>query len=92
MLYHGEHVKIEDGKVYINEEELGEEYLQPGVITDDLNGAYTDIIVPDGTLFVMGDNRGQSTDSRRFGCIPIEKIEGKVAIRFWPLNLFGKVE
>lgn len=88
----GEHVKIENGKVYINENELQEPYLQEGVITDDLNGAFTDIIVPENTVFVMGDNRGQSTDSRRFGCIPLEKIESKVLFRFWPLNVFGKVE
>ena len=71
---------------------IQEPYLQEGVITDDLNGAFTDIIVPENTVFVMGDNRGQSTDSRRFGCIPLEKIEGKVLFRFWPLNVFGKVE
>lgn len=88
----GEHVKIENGKVYINGNELQEPYLQEGVITDDLNGAFTDIIVPENTVFVMGDNRGQSTDSRRFGCIPLEKIESKVAIRIWPLDLWGKVE
>ena len=39
----------------------------------------------------MGDNRGNSTDCRDFGCIPIEKIESKVVIRFWPLNKFGKI-
>ena len=88
----GDHIKIENDKVYVNGEELEESYLQSGVITDSLNGAYTDIVVPEGTVFVMGDNRGQSTDSRRFGCIPLEKIESKVAIRFWPLNLFGKVD
>ena len=88
----GEHIKIENGKVYINGNELQEPYLQEGVITDDLNGAFTDIIVPENTVFVMGDNRGQSTDSRRFGCIPLEKIESKVLFRFWPLNVFGKVE
>lgn len=88
----GDHVKIENGKVYINGNELQEPYLQEGVITDDLNGAFTDITVPENTVFVMGDNRGQSTDSRRFGCIPLEKIESKVLFRFWPLNVFGKVE
>ena len=88
----GEHIKIENGKVYINENELQEPYLQEGVITDDLNGAFTDIVVPENTVFVMGDNRGQSTDSRRFGCIPLEKIESKVLFRFWPLDVFGKVE
>lgn len=39
----------------------------------------------------MGDNRPHSTDSRYFGCIPTEKVESKVWIRFWPLNKFGKV-
>lgn len=88
----GEHVKIEDGKVYINGTELEENYLQEGVITTSLEGVYTDITVPENCLFVMGDNRSQSTDSRRFGCIPLEKIESKVWIRFWPFDLFGKVE
>ena len=87
----GEHVKIEDGKVYINGEELDEPYLQEDVVTS-RKGAYYDLVVPEGTLFVMGDNRSKSTDSRSFGCIPIEKVESKVWIRFWPLNLFGEVK
>lgn len=88
----GEHVKIENGKVYINGEELDESYLQDDVITTSLEGVFTDLTVPENCLFVMGDNRSQSTDSRRFGCIPLEKIESKVWIRFWPFDLFGKVE
>ncbi len=88
----GEHVKIENGKVYINGEELQEDYLEPTVETDSLNGPFTDIVVPENCVFVMGDNRTQSTDSRRFGCVPLEKIESVVWIRFWPLNLFGKVD
>lgn len=88
----GEHIKIADGKVYINGEQLKEEYLDSTVVTEPFGGAYTDLVVPQGCVFVMGDNREQSTDSRRFGCIPVEKIESKVLIRFWPLNLFGKVK
>lgn len=87
----GEHIKIENNRVYINGKLLEEPYLEDGVFTTKLDGAFTDIVVPEGTVFLMGDNRSKSTDSRRFGCIPISKIESKVWIRFWPLNLFGKV-
>ena len=85
----GDHIKIEDGKVYLNGEELDEPYLREGIITE--GGTFTDIVVPEGYIFVMGDNRPHSTDSRSFGCVPLEKVESKVWIRFWPLNKFGKV-
>ena len=85
----GEHVQIKDGKVYINGEELEEPYLREGIETE--SSLFTDITVPEGCIFVMGDNRPHSTDSRSFGCVPIERVESKVWIRFWPLNKFGKV-
>ena len=65
--------------------------MQPGVITDNGKGYCTDLVVPENSVFAMGDNRNQSTDCRCFGCIPLEKIESKVWIRIWPLTLFGKV-
>lgn len=82
----GEHVAIKDGKVFINGMELQEEYLSNTVKTESMGGAYTDLDVPENTVFVMGDNRSGSSDSRIFGCIPYDKIEGKVVLRFWPLN------
>ena len=88
----GEHVEIKEGKVYINDEKLDEDYLQPGVVTDMSRGELSDFIVPDNCVFAMGDNRSKSTDCRAFGCIPLEKIESTVLMRFWPLNLFGKVK
>jgi signal peptidase I len=88
----GEHVEIKNGKVYINGEELEEDYLQEDVTTEAKNSNLVDFVVPEGYVFAMGDNRLQSMDCREFGCIPIEKIESVVWIRFWPLNLFGKVE
>ena len=88
----GEHVQIKDGKAYINGEELQENYLADDVVTEAEEGQFIDLVVPEGTVFVMGDNRSHSADSRRFGCIPYEKIEGKVVLRFWPLNAFGKVQ
>ena len=88
----GEHVEIKNGKVYINGEILQEDYLADTVVTDSLGGLYTNVIVPEGCIFAMGDNRPQSTDSRILGCIPIEKLEGKVVLRFWPFDVFGKVD
>ena len=87
----GDHIVIKDGNVYINDQKLEESYLQSGVVTDNGHGNCVDVVVPENSVFVMGDNRSQSTDSRCFGCIPLEKIESKVWIRIWPLNLFGKI-
>ena len=88
----GEHVQIKDGKVYINDEELDEPYLQDGIVTDVQGVGFDDFIVPENCIFAMGDNRNHSTDCRAFGCIPLEKIESTVAIRIWPLDKWGKVE
>lgn len=85
----GEHIQIKDNKVYINGEEYQENYLDSSVVTTPCDGAFTDLIVPEGYIFAMGDNRPQSTDCRSFGCIPINKIEGRVIMRFWPLNTWG---
>ena len=87
----GEHIEIKDGKVYINGTELEEDYLTPGLETP-ASGPFTDFVVPENCVFAMGDNRANSTDCRNFGCIPLEKIEGKVVIRFFPFNKFGKVK
>ena len=89
IAFPGEHVEIKYGKVYINGEILDEPYLQKGVETP---GNLNDFVVPEGTLLLMGDNRENSLDCRTFGCIPNSKIESKVWIRVWPLNLFGKIQ
>ncbi|MCI9365564.1 MAG: signal peptidase I [Clostridia bacterium] len=86
----GDHILIEDGKVYRNGEELKENYLQKGMETE-RTGIFFDIKVPEGYIFAMGDNRTGSMDCREFGCIPVEKVESKVAIRFWPFDKFGKI-
>ena len=88
----GEHVEIKNGKVYINGEEFDEPYLQEGVVTDVTGIGFSDFIVPENTVFAMGDNRTHSTDCRTFGCIPLEKIESTVVIRIWPLSAWGKVD
>ena len=88
----GDHVKItETGKVFVNDIELNETYLENGVKTP-ITGEFYDLIVPDGYIFVMGDNRNGSTDSREFGCIPLDKVEGRVKNRIWPLSKFGSID
>lgn len=83
----GEHIEISNGNVYINGEILQENYLQPEVETSET--LFNNFVVPDGYIFVMGDNRKGSMDSRVFGCIPISKVESKVFLRFWPFSKFG---
>lgn len=93
----GDYVEIKEGKVYINGDEQKEEYLRSGVITDMIQGYndesyFNNFTVPENYVFALGDNRTGSTDCRSFGCIPLEKIEGKVLFRFWPFSKFGGVE
>ena len=93
----GDYVEIKEDSVYINGEKLQEDYLQTGVITDMIQGKwdesyFNNFKVPENYVFAMGDNRTGSTDCRSFGCIPLEKIEGKVLFRFWPFSKFGGVE
>ena len=88
----GEHIYIsEDGKVYINDELLEEDYLVDDIKTI-RSGDFYDLTVPEDCVFVMGDNREESADSRLFGAIPVEKIEGNVKCRIWPLNKIGKLD
>ena len=86
----GDHVKIQDNKVYVNGKLLQEDYLSSDVLTK--SNTFNDFIVPEGYIFAMGDNRTKSTDCRDFGCIPLNKVEGIVVFRFWPLSTFGTVK
>ncbi len=86
----GDHVKIENNKVYVNGILQEEKYLQKDVTTE--SDVFYDFIVPDGYIFAMGDNRPKSTDCRALGCIPLEKVEGIVCLRFWPFNVFGTID
>lgn len=87
----GDHIYIsEDGDVYRNDEKLKESYIKDGLTSR--TGKYINVIVPEGAVFVMGDNRLESKDSRVFGCIPMSKINGYVVCRIWPLNRLGKLD
>ena len=53
---------------------------------------YAKVVVPENCMYVMGDNRAESSDSRSFGCIPFDRVNGKVVCRIWPLNKLGAIE
>ena len=80
----GERLSIHDGAVYINGERLDEEYLNGVATTWSGSIGQEEITIPDGQVFVMGDNRNNSTDSRIFGPIEIDEIIGKAWISYWP--------
>lgn len=85
-------IEIYEGKVYVNDMLLEEEYLEDNAYTHIYNESYWE--VPAGHVFVLGDNReeGASKDSRYFGCIPIETVKGITGFRYFPIDdRFGSI-
>jgi signal peptidase I len=84
----GDKIILVHGSLYVNDERQREPYLnyeQPDQST------YGPLWVPEGYVFVMGDNRANSADSRIFGPVPEKYIVGEAFLRVWPLNQFGSL-
>lgn len=82
----GDTVEIRSGRVYVNDEVLEEGYLYEDQPTD--AGDRDLFEVGEGTLFVMGDHRANSTDSRFFGPIDVTDVVGRAVVRYWPISAF----
>ena len=90
----GDTVEIADGHVQINGTTIDEPYLYTDEVTgepqetraDDENAEW---VIPEGEVFLMGDHRMNSADSRAFGPVPIENVIGRAWLRYWPLDTFG---
>lgn len=81
----GDVVEGRNNQVFINGEALVEPYLDADVVIRD----FAPVDVPVDHVFVMGDNRSNSADSRVFGPIEIDRIEGEAFVRYWPLSRLG---
>ncbi|GKU27745.1 signal peptidase I [Clostridium folliculivorans] len=85
----GDEIDLRDGYVYLNGEKLNETYTQGTTVKQ---GISFPLKVSDGKLFVLGDNREVSIDSRSFGLIDKKQIEGKARLRVWPLDKISSVK
>lgn len=82
----GDTIEIKDGHVFVNDVLLNEDYISEKTRTE-----YPKQTVPEGTIFVCGDNRRNSLDSRfpDVGFVPLELVKGKAALIFWPVDDFA---
>ena len=82
----GQIVSVVNGRVYLDNQPLQENY-----ILETPNYTLKPVGIPEGQLFVMGDNRNNSNDSHIWGFLPQQKVIGHAVFRFWPLNRIGRV-
>lgn len=81
----GDQVRIDNGDVYVNDQLVVEPYIQSAPM---YNGDWE---VPENTLFVLGDNRNNSSDSHNWGMVPLENVVGEAVFIYWPPPNWGTI-
>lgn len=82
----GDQIEVKNGSVYVNGQILEENYLNART---NYLGTWT---VPEGNLFVLGDNRNNSSDSHDWGTVPMEYVVGKAVLVYWPPPAWGLID
>jgi len=82
----GDQIEVKNGSVYVNGQILEENYLRART---NYLGTWT---VPEGNLFVLGDNRNNSSDSHDWGTVPMEYVVGKAVLVYWPPPAWGLID
>lgn len=86
----GDRLRIQDGRAVVNGRVLDEPYIKPDEACPECN-LPREITIPERYVFVMGDNRGASNDSRHWGPIPEEWVVGEAKLRYWPTGRLGGI-
>jgi signal peptidase I len=81
----GDHVVISNMHVYVNGHQLNEPYIAAEPDYSNTNCTYCNVRVPKGDLFVLGDNRNNSSDSHEWGLLPRKNVIGRAWVSYWPL-------
>jgi signal peptidase I len=88
----GERIQVKNGKVYINEKAISENYIDEAPNYNwSSNTLVSDGVVPKDHYLVLGDNRNNSYDSHYWGFVPKNKIVGKAVVRYWPIDRVGGI-
>jgi signal peptidase I len=89
----GDHIEISEGKVLVNGEILEENYIKGSFTKQSSTSKYNNLIVPEDTIYVLGDNRSAMiVDSRTDGPIQYKAIQGNAFIRIYPFNKIGFIK
>jgi signal peptidase I len=87
----GDRIRVDAGQVYVNGQALAEDYVSREFRDYSSWSEGQEQLVPEGSYFVLGDHRNQSSDSRMWGYVPRENIYGKAVFVYWPLEKMGRV-